>query len=400
MLSTSAADTDVRLASLDGVRGWAALLILISHLTCGLLANLLPFSKEPALRFFVDGHLAVFVFFVLSGFALTTKFVQNPEAHSVMRAVVARYFRLAPPIFLTSTIAYLLVAFHLMFNLDAAAVTHSENWLGTFYRFEPSVAGLLSFSFYTVFFDYNLATSYNSNLWTMPLEFQGSMIALAIAAVSQGPLPKRFVTLLIVCAAALLLLKSPALACFVFGYLLAECYHSPLKSNRLTRIFALALLPIVVGVRTAFSYEQLNDSIYTLLAAAAVFSSVFGPAYEKMLSSKVSLFLGKISFPLYLIQIPLICSYSSFVLVRLVRFDISDHDRAAIIVVSSAGLAISVAWVLSASEKFTVRFSHRASDLIPCFAHRMWSSLSMLMGTKWRDRLKPAKRLSEVHERS
>jgi hypothetical protein len=66
-----------------------------------------------------------------------------------------------------SVVAYLLLKLHLMFNIEAASLTRLPAWLGSFYNFDASV-------------------SY-SNLWTMPIEFQGSMLVFSIVAVFVTP---------------------------------------------------------------------------------------------------------------------------------------------------------------------------------------------------------------------
>jgi peptidoglycan/LPS O-acetylase OafA/YrhL len=114
----------------------------------------------------LDGHFAVFIFFVLSGFALTTKFVEKPANYSVMQAVAARYFRLAPPIAVVCVIAYAAVEVAPDVQpAEAATLTRLPEWLGSFYTFDASVSSLSKFSLYWVFFKYDLAVrSYNSNL--------------------------------------------------------------------------------------------------------------------------------------------------------------------------------------------------------------------------------------------
>jgi len=355
---------DRRLTNLDGLRGWAALLVLISHLIYGLFIGLIPLARMPVLDVFLDGHLMVFVFFVLSGFALTTKFIEAPGKFSVAQAVAARYFRLAPPIFVSSAVAYLLLKSHLNYNVEAASLTQDAPWLGSFYRFDPSLVGLIKFSLYKVFFNYDSATTYNSNLWTMAVEFQGSMLVYAIVAVCVTSARRRFSTLAIGAAAAIFLLKAPDLACFIFGYVLAESYHSPIAGNSIVKAMAAATLPIVLWIKTAFPYDETSDACNTLLAAGIVFAVVFAPPYGRAFSSKFSGFLGKISFPLYLLQMPIICSYSSVMLLQLSARGASVSTCAAVITVSSVILALAASWMLLPVERFSIHFSNRAGQLL------------------------------------
>jgi hypothetical protein len=74
---------------------------------------------------------------------------------------------------------------------------------------------------------------------------------------------------------------------------------------------------VVIGIKTLFPYERTTIRSTRCLPAASCSRLVFAPFYRQLFSSATSRFLGKISFPLYLVQIPLICSYSSFLFLRL-----------------------------------------------------------------------------------
>jgi peptidoglycan/LPS O-acetylase OafA/YrhL len=281
-----------------------------------------------------------------------------------MQAVAARYFRLAPPIAVVSAAAYLLMKLHLMFNVQAAALAHFEAWLGLFYTFKPSLPGLIKFVGYNVFFHYEPSHGYNSNLWTMPIEFQGSMLVFSIVAVFVTSARRSFFTLPIAAAAAIFLMQIPTLSCFIFGYVLAECYHSPLRNQPYVRYLAPVLLPLVVVVKTMYPYYATPDALDAVLAASLVFSIVFTSRYASVCSSRLSAFMGQISFPLYLVQIPLICSYTSFLLVRLHAQGLPIYQIALIDVTSSIVIALFIAWLMIPVERFSVRLSARAGAFL------------------------------------
>lgn len=85
--------TTERTAALDGVRGLAVLIVLLSH-TSGRDQQLLPFLDFKGI-----GHTGVYLFFVLSGYLLTNNLLHEYEAHqkvSLSRYFVRRFFRIAP----------------------------------------------------------------------------------------------------------------------------------------------------------------------------------------------------------------------------------------------------------------------------------------------------------------
>src|SRR5262249_47396407 len=144
-----------RLYFLDGLRGWAAVSVLLLHtfkvwltspealLAHGytfkewliepekMLANgygrLLWLINHSPLAFISDGRLAVFVFFVISGVALSYPILKSPTPlRTISEMAAIRYPRLTIPIAISSLIAFLLVSAGWMFNKEAGAVTPSS----------------------------------------------------------------------------------------------------------------------------------------------------------------------------------------------------------------------------------------------------------------------------------
>jgi len=101
--------------------------------------NYLDFLAGIFVNFITDGHLAVLIFFVLSGYALSVGQL-NLAKRKLALATTSRYFRLMMPILITSLIAYLLLKLNLMFNLQVATIPErSSGWLGTFYKFDANI---------------------------------------------------------------------------------------------------------------------------------------------------------------------------------------------------------------------------------------------------------------------
>ena len=81
--------------SLDGLRGAAVLLVLVSHF--GILAPLGLTGITLVDHFFRGGYLGVDIFFVLSGFLITSLLLNEHEAHSkiyLLRFYGRRFLRL------------------------------------------------------------------------------------------------------------------------------------------------------------------------------------------------------------------------------------------------------------------------------------------------------------------
>ncbi|HEU5352770.1 MAG TPA: acyltransferase [Terracidiphilus sp.] len=107
--------TTGRIPTLDGWRGIAILLVLASHVTMGVLGH--PVS----IPFGVHG---VTIFFVLSGYLITTKLMEEQARTgriSLRRFYLRRFFRLMPAAWL-----YLLVAVAIVGAASVTVQTHAE----------------------------------------------------------------------------------------------------------------------------------------------------------------------------------------------------------------------------------------------------------------------------------
>jgi peptidoglycan/LPS O-acetylase OafA/YrhL len=180
-----------RTAYLDGLRGFAAFLVywhhhqLWAHKTT-LADNVLEnawgyqgkyhFATMHGIRtFFTGGHYAVTVFFVISGYVLSTKplsLVQAGEyaklGENLGSALFRRWLRLYIPVIVT-TFLYMTSwhAFGIWTYADHQSNFRDElwNWYGEFKKF--------SFVFNTGGEPW---FTYNFHVWSIPVEFKGSIV--------------------------------------------------------------------------------------------------------------------------------------------------------------------------------------------------------------------------------
>jgi hypothetical protein len=123
---------------LDGVRGWAALSVVLFHIFWEIFGALVPAFRNPATGFLFDGQLAVCVFFVLSGEALSASFFAGKGDASTIRLAIKRYPRLATPILAASLVIFALDRLGLVFNQEAASIVHRTVWMGGWLAVPPS----------------------------------------------------------------------------------------------------------------------------------------------------------------------------------------------------------------------------------------------------------------------
>lgn len=348
-----------RLACLDGLRGWAAVMVVLSHLWGQFARHVASFYDHPLLRLISDGHLAVLIFFVLSGVTLSLRFVQTAQPVSLLRLVIARYVRLVIPILVTTLIVYLLIALRLSGSAAAAHAAHSEIFLGARPGQAGTLADALSFSLYSVLFDYDPPSSYNTSLWSMSVEFKGSLLIFGLMflfshlrAIAHAHRLAMVGALSIV----LMLLSEPIGACFTTGYMLAELAHAPSALSKGVGLAALALAGASFGIAARTGRQ--DDSSGTLLAIGMVTAALFWPLGKRFLSLPVSTWLGRISFPLYLIHVPLIGAAGPlYLIVR--RHNISLH---LMLILVFAGCLLAARLLLPV-ERLSMRLSRVAGQL-------------------------------------
>jgi peptidoglycan/LPS O-acetylase OafA/YrhL len=164
-----------RLRYLDGLRGWAAVAVVIFHSSWELFGRVVPMLSSKRLLF-NDGLLAVYLFFVISGFVLSNQYLSSQNMERLRATAVGRYIRLTIPIAAASFLSFILLKCGVMLNHEASLIVARPDWLNLFYPFSPSLSSYIKFSFYDVYFMYDLSKSYDVFLWTMPIELGSGLI--------------------------------------------------------------------------------------------------------------------------------------------------------------------------------------------------------------------------------
>lgn len=290
-----------RLHFLDGLRGWAALSIVANH-TAYCCADWTNEWWGHLLSLFTDGRAAVTVFFCVSGFAISRI---PPE--SVLRFSLARYPRLAIPVVCVTCFTWVAQPKHsllefLLFNASAG-----------FFLFFSSIApsyvansGISQIPWYTP--DWNI-TPGRSNavvLWTMYYEMQGSFLVilyvLAKPHLERPQLLKALVTLA-------LFVTQTNLFYFMLGIWVSESYGGGAPRRYVWLVFAcfisLHYLNHFQKLWLADKYA-LNRVLYESIQAvrcALLFDCVQpGTLFQRFLERRASQYIGRLSFPLYLIH--------------------------------------------------------------------------------------------------
>jgi peptidoglycan/LPS O-acetylase OafA/YrhL len=350
-----------RFPELDGIRGFAAFAVLVFHFGPEAFGNVLPMLRNPWLMPWINGHRAVQIFFVLSGDALASACMRPDRGRALAQLSVRRYVRLTVPIGLSALIIYGLMRAGLTFHRDAAVLVQSD-WLWGFLNFEPSATGLYTYVLRDVYTGFAAPQPYNAFLWTMAVELLGSyFVFLLCFALPYVQGPRTFLLLL----SGLLLGLHSFYGLFVVGVLLAQLRADGVL-DRLRRTRALSslalVMPFAVYVREARMPVQPAHTFGMFVGSAVLVLSMYVAApYRWLFATRFAHWLGGLSFPLYLVQAPVLLSGVSFLVTRYYRVDAPSAQRTLLLVIGAGALmALVAARLFQALERALVPPLERA----------------------------------------
>ncbi len=342
-----------KLLELEGLRGIAALFVVFSHLQA-------LFFREDFNRWLqwldasgsfpafalkclslapFNGRFCVWIFWTLSGFALSYHFFQlrhagaNARARSYLpEAALRRYPRLLLPVLAATLFAFCLCRFGWMHSAQlAAAVAPSGQpnaWIAENYHFVPTLRGAVTDSFWSTFFSFHQAPLFDPPLWTMKREIVGSFFLFAFLAVFGGRSWRWPVYLF----AGLLFigLRQIWLDSFLAGIVLCDFRVNHLagfvremerRVGRFDRLRESALLAatVVLALVAAIGYfdrkmvveidaDPVSDCAYIVISFLVMAWIEFSTFLKRLLSRPFFTFLGKISFGLYISHYPFLFS--------------------------------------------------------------------------------------------
>ncbi|ACC71046.1 acyltransferase [Paraburkholderia phymatum] len=355
---TSAATKQVgRVEEIDGIRGWAALCVVVFHVCLETFSKLHPHFVNPSSFFFFDGPMAVYVFFILSGDALSTPFLSTEKKSLLDKMVVKRYFRLVAPIAIMTAITVVAIRIGLTHNKESALIVHREDWLGILMPSDFTMLDALKYPFLTVFSFGEEGKGFNPFLWTMPIELTGSAMVFLYLYV-HSRIKRQTLTLAVIIAFTFLANKWYTLFFLgvLFSHLRVNGQLDHIRGKMSTRVIA----PLLVIASYALEYRFLSvpdvthvtswlDSITIfaqdnkkfLMAVLFLIGAYLSKDMRRFFQNGVSRFLGKVSFPIYLAQALVICTFSSYVITRSAPY----LDRTDVCVaIGATGVAITIAF--------------------------------------------------------
>ena len=350
----------VRINEVDGIRGWASLVVLVFHSFKEMLSFAVPSVHSPWLAPFFSADIAVAIFFVLSGDALSSSFFQGRGLSAIDRLLVRRYFRLTIPIFMSCLITYCIMVTGLDYHVAASAILDRPDWLGQFLQFNASFLKFLRYSLLGVYVAHTREFSYDPFLWTMSVEMAGSMLVFLFCYLWQRLKKPQWVCVgLIIWLTIIGSFFALFFAGILLGFLRQQGYLEKLLRDRKHQIFVLGVVIGIAGALIATSGLNRSGALIpvTLLVSMLLVLCFYTQVQLKaFFCNKLSHFLGDISFPLYLVHFQILISLMSWLVVK----DYADKgliDQNAMLRFSCIAVVVSlfVAWCFRRVEKIVLK---------------------------------------------
>lgn len=332
-----------RIAYLESIRGLAALQVLLLHFFGAFAPDLvvsLPAGATVAgyihlspLYFLYDGYSAVYIFFALSGYVLTRSFERHLAQPSSQ--VLARIVRLGLPALAATLVAAAVMLTFGKPNVAAGELSGSA-WFASQWDTDVSILSVIrDGTANALFLGYRglpgvaflapwqqpVEQSLVAPLWTLSIEFYGSMIILLLCWCARRSRASWWAVVLL---GAIFTIRS-AYICFFIGHLLAIFHRAerPAPASRLLPAFL-----IMFGVLLCVLAEVWQPQWLRSLCASPtylLFPGQFAPMQQKTFGAVLVLigmidlqvartFLSrpwlvarsKLSFPLYLVHWPIL----------------------------------------------------------------------------------------------
>lgn len=352
-----------RIRALEGLRGLAAAIVVVRHTT-----NAIPMPEETRRRLLegpwaplLDAQAAVALFFVLSGFVLAGSLARGNSFVDQLQFWVKRIFRIHPPY-----VAALLATWLASFAYAVPAAKFATGWLRLLAGIQLDAEGLLASLAYPGAAGGQLVVG-----WTLGIEMTWSLLlpvlfwlalrthwalplALAALPLAFGGVPlfalygAHFALGLALfrerarVEAALSRLPVAATAALFVAALLS--YSGPQLLG--WHVPGLGILTTEVGHRASIALRLPGTALLIALALAV-------PWWRAALELRPMLFLGRISYSLYLLHMG--------VLILATRWIVpSNAGRSALLVVVVLGASIAVsAAFYRAVERPAIRLGNR-----------------------------------------
>lgn len=338
------------LRALDGLRGIGALTVFTCHLINGVLGR----HGYQSDYYSYLAQFAVYVFFIITGFAISLGHFQGGEAKTLGFNILSRYLRLSFLIGISAVAGYILVHMGLTYNREF------KSWAFPYFGKAPTLWDVMRASFYHVYA--HGGDFLNPALWTMQIELFGSV---ALYCVLSGC--RRAPTWLMYGAFLVFCYYMPArtqfyFLCFPYGMLLAQIYATwPGRRTRVVSLGSGAIALVILIYINILSEFSLLHGVRVFLAGVTVFCLMANGTFQRFCDTPGMRFLGDISISLFILHFAVIASFTCYLYIQMQRAGFSPGVVFSVTLVASYVVMIGVSYCAVPLERATHHYSKKIS---------------------------------------
>jgi peptidoglycan/LPS O-acetylase OafA/YrhL len=267
--------------------------------------------RMPFISILWNGNF-VCIFFVLSGYVLSRPYYFGNRLETLRDRHLKRYLRLSIPIAASVFIGYFMMKYGLLLNHAGAAVSHSD-WLNSYFAFIPTFPDALRDATYRVIL--LRADRFNPPLWTMKIEFIGSLITFSFyTLMPQGNWRKVIHYAIAVLTIGVLAGKD---GIFYYSFLLGGLIWALPKPSGIYTWLLLAGAWLLESFQYTPLFHWMPDPVawdqkffYGVLGAFAVLWFLRSGAWDGFLGSVPMRSLGRIAYSMYVTHFFILCTFS------------------------------------------------------------------------------------------
>lgn len=299
-----------RLKYIDGLKGFACLMVFLFHFFLAGLGYPLTYIRFFSL--FFEGQMCVPVFIILSAFCMTSSCKNIRSENDLQHLILKRYLRLALPTACILLVAGIIHFAGLQWNQEACVLFPECKNLATVMK-DNSIFSLIKAILLSPF---SICQSWLPQAWMLKFITWGSFLIIILElGTKKIKKNKRY----LVCLFWLIItfMLDCFYSCSVIGFILYY-YLREKQTNKYD--YLISFVCFVGYCLLWYLYNQKiitydGDIIRTILAFLLICTVIHTRIIKRFLESKIMLWLGKVSFSLYLIHYILIVSLSSFIVV-------------------------------------------------------------------------------------
>lgn len=297
-----------KISCFEGIRAIGCIGVFLCHFRGAFFPQYVTCLDHTPVKILTAGNVIVRILFTLSGFVVCYKYFSKKNYENIRKDILKRYFRLAPAIIVAEIIVYFLMRAGLLYNIPAAEISGSVDFLAVFNNFTADFSGCLKEAFITCYTEG--ANGYIGPLWTIKYEFLGVILILSAMYICKDTY-LRYIFYLIVFAFYNTYYNYFVLGMFICDIYISQDFNQFLqKHQRLNNLLFIIALYIVslFDINDTVKYTRVMFSVGLIMLFLTLLNASWS---EKILGAPIMNHMGRISYAVYIIHWPVIESFSS-----------------------------------------------------------------------------------------